>query len=61
MPNRIIIKQQSYEKHSGQREYVTPTLREVPLTVEYQFLASQLDDYGDNPIYSDPSPWEDEF
>ena len=38
-----------------------PTLREIPLTVEIQFLASQLDDYDDNPIYSDPSPWEDAF
>ena len=45
----------------AKREYVTPTLREVPVTVENQFLASQLDDYDDNPIYSDPSPWEDAF
>jgi hypothetical protein len=29
--------------------------------VENQFLASQLDDYDDNPIYSDPAPWEDAF
>lgn len=42
-------------------EYVVPTLRVVPLTVEYQFLASQLDDYDDNPIFSDPSPWGDEL
>lgn len=45
----------------AKREYVTPILREVPVTVENQFLASQLDDYDDNPIFSDPSPWEDEF
>ena len=45
----------------AKREYVTPILREVPLTVECQFLASQLDDYDDNPIYSDPAPWDDEF
>ena len=45
----------------AKREYVIPTLRVVPLTVENQFLASQLDDYDDNPIYSDPSPWEDAF
>ncbi len=43
------------------REYVIPTLREVPLTVEYQFMASQLDDYGDNPIYSDPVLWGEEI
>lgn len=42
-------------------EYVVPTLRVVPLTVENQFLASQLDDYDDNPIFSDPSPWGDEL
>lgn len=43
------------------REYVVPTLRVVPLTVENQFLASQLDDYDDNPIFSDPTPWGEEF
>lgn len=43
----------------NKRAYVIPALREVPLTVENQFLASQLDDYPDNPIFSDPSPWED--
>ena len=43
------------------REYVIPTLREIPLTVEIQFLASQLDDYGDNPIYSDPVMWGEEL
>ncbi len=43
------------------REYVVPTLRVVPLTVENQFLASQLDDYDDNPIFSDPSPWGEEL
>ena len=43
------------------REYVVPTRRVVPLTVENQFLASQLDDYDDNPIFSDPTPWGEEF
>ena len=43
------------------REYETPVLRVVPLAVEYQFLASQLDDYDDNPIFSDPSPFGEEF
>ena len=43
------------------RAYVTPAVRVVPLTVEYQFLASQLDDYGDNPIFSDPSAWGEEL
>ena len=43
------------------REYVIPTLREIPLTVEIQFLASQLDDYGDNPLYSDPVMWGEEL
>ena len=45
----------------SKREYVTPTLRVVPLTVEIQFLASQLDDYDDNPIYSDPVMWGEEL
>ena len=45
----------------NKREYVTPALRMVPLAVEYQFLASQLDDYPDNPIFSDPSPWGEEL
>ena len=45
----------------NKRAYVIPALRVVPLTVENQFLASQLDDYPDNPIYSDPSPWDDEL
>lgn len=43
------------------KTYVIPAVRVVPLAVEYQFLASQLDDYGDNPIFSDPSPWGEEF
>jgi hypothetical protein len=43
------------------REYVIPAIRVVLLTVENQFLGSQLDDYGDNPIYSDPSPWDDDL
>ena len=43
------------------REYVIPALRVVMLATEVQFLASQLDDYDDNPIFSDPSPWGDEF
>ena len=43
------------------REYVVPTFRVVPLTVENQFLASQLDDYDDNPIFSDPTPWGEEL
>ena len=43
------------------REYVVPTLRVVPLTVENQFLASQLDDYDDNPIFSDPTPWGEDL
>ena len=43
------------------REYVIPVLRVVPLTVEGQFLASQLDDYDDNPIFSDPTMFGDEF
>ena len=45
----------------AKREYVVPTLRVVHLTVENQFLASQLDDYDDNPIFSDPSPWGEEL
>ncbi len=45
----------------NKKAYLIPAVRFVPLAVEFQFLASQLDDYGDNPIYSDPSPWEDEF
>ena len=45
----------------AKREYVVPTLRVVPLTVENQFLASQLDDYDDNPIFSDPTPWGEEL
>ena len=43
------------------REYVIPALRVVLLAVENQFLGSQLDDYDDNPIFSDPSPWGDEL
>lgn len=43
------------------REYVIPVLRVVPLTVEVQFLASQLDDYDDNPIFSDPTMFGEEF
>ena len=43
------------------REYVIPALRVVLLAAEGQFLASQLDDYGDNPIFSDPAPWGDEL
>lgn len=35
------------------KEYKTPALREIPVVVEGQFLASQLDDYDDNPIYGD--------
>ena len=45
----------------NKKAYVIPASREVPLAVENQFLASQLDDYGDNPIYSDPSPWGEEL
>ena len=45
----------------AKKEYVTPVLREVPLTLECQFLASQLDDYDDNPIFSDPTMFGDEF
>ena len=45
----------------NKKAYVIPALRLVPLAVEYQFLASQLDDYDDNPIFSDPSPWGEEF
>ena len=40
--------------------YLAPILRVVPLVVEGQFLASQLDDYGDNPIYSE-SPFGEDF
>ena len=43
------------------REYLIPALRVVLLAAEGQFLASQLDDYDDNPIFSDPSPWGEEF
>ena len=43
------------------KAYVTPSVRVVPVAVENQFLASQLDDYGDNPIFSDPAPFDDEF
>ena len=45
----------------NKRAYVIPALRVVPLTMENQFLASQLDDYPDNPIFSDPSPWGEEL
>ena len=45
----------------NKRAYVTPALHVVPMTVENQFLASQLDDYPDNPIFSDPSPWGEEL
>ena len=47
----------------NKREYVIPTLRVVPVAVEYQFLGSQLDDYEDNPIFgsASASPWEDEY
>ena len=43
------------------REYVIPALRVVLLAAEGQFLASQLDDYDDNPIFSDPAPFDDEL
>ena len=33
------------------KEYEIPALRVDPLCVEYPFLASQLDDYDDNPIF----------
>ena len=45
----------------NKRAYVIPALRVVPLTVETQFLASQLDDYPDNPIFGDPAPWGEEY
>ena len=45
----------------NKRAYVAPALRMVPLAVEFQFLASQLDDYDDNPIFSDPAPFDDEL
>ena len=45
----------------NKREYVIPVLRVVPLTLECQFLASQLDDYDDNPIFSDPTLFGEEF
>ena len=45
----------------NKREYVIPVLRVVPLSVEYQFLASQLDDYDDNPIFNDPAPWGEDY
>lgn len=35
------------------KAYEIPAFRMVPLAVEDQFLASQLDDYGDNPIFDD--------
>ena len=49
------------ESTLNKRAYVTPALRMVPLAVENQFLASQLDDYPDNPIFSDPTPWGEEL
>ena len=42
------------------REYLIPALRVVQLAVEGLFLASQLDDYDDNPIFGDPSPWDED-
>ena len=45
----------------NKKAYVIPASRLVPLAVEDQFLASQLDDYGDNPIFSDPSAWGEEL
>ena len=38
------------------KAYVTPALRAVRLAAEYQFLLSQLVDYDDNPIFSEPGP-----
>lgn len=38
------------------KAYVTPALRAVRLAAEYQFLLSQLSDYVDNPIFTDPEP-----
>lgn len=42
------------------REYVFPALRVVPISVEYQFLTSQLDDYDDNPIYGTSARFVDD-
>ena len=42
----------------NKKAYVIPAFRMVPLLVEDQFLASQLDDYGDNPIFGDPDDGE---
>ncbi len=37
----------------NKKEYQIPVLRVIPVAVEGQFLASQLDDYVDNPIFGD--------
>ncbi len=37
------------------REYVSPAFRTVRLAAEYQFLASSLEDYPDNPIFHAPA------
>ena len=35
------------------KAYQIPVIWEIPVIVEGQFLASQLDDYSDNPIFGD--------
>lgn len=40
--------------------YVIPAFRTVSLATEYQFMASQLDDYDDNPIFGAPGSYPDD-
>ena len=61
MPNNDYIMNRNMKSTDTRKEYVIPAFRVVLMAVEGQFLASQLDDYDDNPIFSDPSPWGEEF
>ena len=35
------------------KEYQIPSIWEIPVVVEYQFVASQLEDYEENSIFDD--------
>ena len=35
------------------KEYQIPSIWEIPVVVEYQFVASQLEDYENNSIFDD--------
>lgn len=47
-------------KTLSKKGYMIPAFRTVCLATEYQFLASQLDDYDDNPIFGAPGYDSDE-